>query len=328
MVTQKIKSSALARYLGASITSDSWNFTDLQFALGNLQIDDFSIKYTSNDGSEKTISKQEAVNIWKSYLTPNENVVQPKNINSTNNTQIAVFETKSYSTNFRNPFTKTTTSTTPSTTSDNPLITLLNKYFNLGLISSFTITGITPGESNASAFQITSEALTSLFTVQIVNSNQTFANFAPISRLTSFKGANVINTSNDPNDVNALENEKDNLLVKTFATDDNVLGSSKISDLSSLIYKESALDMFATAAISSSDTGITDTNTDNSLFSIYKNTSASTTSNPSDPISIFMQLLFSIATSTTNEIDFNSCSSTLICGCNISSIIDCKFFSK
>lgn len=310
MVTQKIKSSALARYLGASITSDSWNFTDLQFALGNLQIDDFSIKYTSNDGSEKTISKQEAVNIWKSYLTPNENVVQPKNINSTNNTQIAVFETKSYSTNFRNPFTKTTTttSTTPSTKSDNPLITLLNKYFNLGLISSFTITGITPGESNASAFQITSEALTSLFTVQIVNSNQTFANFAPISRLTSFKGANVINTSNDPNDANALENEKDNLLVKTFATDNNVLGSSKISDLSSLIYKESALDMFATAAISSSDTGITNTNstTDNSLFSIYKNTSASTTSNPSDPISIFMKLLFSIATSTTNEIDFTN----------------------
>ena len=306
MTTQKIKNSALARYLGASISTDSWNFTDLQFALGNLQLDGFSCKYTSNDGTEKTITETEAQNIWKAYLTQYENVVQPKYITSYNNNQIVVFQTKSYSTNFRNPFTKTTNSGTSSTTSDNKLITLLNKYFKLGLMSSFTLTGITPGESNSSAFQITSEALSSLFTVQVVNSNQTFANFAPISRLTTFQGVNVINTSNDPNNQNSLENQKDSLLVKTFATDNNVLGSSKISDLSSLIYKDSALDVFSLAALSSSDTGIADVNstTDNSLFSIYKNTT--TTSNPKDPISIFMKLFLSIASSSNNEIDFSS----------------------
>ncbi len=308
MVTQKIKNSSLARYLGASISSNSWNFTDLQFALGNLQLENNSpIKYTSNDGTQKEITIADAITIWKSYLTPNENVVQPKEMNSTNNNQIAVFETKSYSTSFRNPFTQTTSNIAPFATTDNHLITLLNKYFNLGLISSFSISGITPGESNASAFKITSEALTSLFKVQIVNSNQTFANFAPISRLTSFKGSNIINTSNDPNNTNALDNQKDNLLVKTFETENNILGSSKILDLSSLIYKDSNLDMFGVAAITSSDAGITDINStnDNSLFSIYKSTTTSGTNSKSDPISVFMKLLLTIASSTTNEIVFN-----------------------
>lgn len=304
MVTQKIKNSALSRYLGASISTSSWDYTDLQFALGNTGnlIKFGSVDYISNDGTKQTITEQDAIQIWKSYLTPNENVVQPKNITDSNKNQIAVFETKSYTTNFRNPFTKPTSGST--TSQENQLITLLNKYFKLGLLSSFTITGITPGESKASAFQITSDALTSLFKVQMVNTNQTFQNFAPISRLTSFKGANVVNTSNDPNNANALDNEKDNLLVKTFASDDAVLGSSKISDLSSLIYADSNVNMFSLAAVSSSDTGITDANsiTDNSLFSIYKD--STTTANPKDPISIFMKLLFSIATSTQNTIDF------------------------
>ncbi|MBD5423211.1 MAG: hypothetical protein HDR43_01820 [Mycoplasma sp.] len=320
MVTQQIKSSALARYSGASISTSSWNYVDFTFAntLNPSDTEEYTT-YKDNSGVTQKITKKQAVDIWKSYLTKDVNVVQPKNITSSNNTKIAVFETKSYSTNYRNPIQNQNTSGSTRAT-NNDLITLLNNNFNLGLLSSFTISGITPGESNSSAFGITSDALKSLFTIQNTNSQSSVYNFAPISRITNFKGANLVNTSTDVNSANAIENEKDQLLVKTFESDNSVIGSSKIVETSSLIYADSSLNMFSLTAFSSSDSGITSIDTsssDNSLFSIYKESNNSsqpstkdttTSTNSNNPLSNFIKLLLTISTNTanSNSIDFTS----------------------
>lgn len=287
MTVQKIKNSALARYQGASITTTSWDYTDYDFANTITTDETEYTKYRLNDGTEKIITKKGAVETWKSYLTKGLNVVQPKDIViGSNDKKIAVFETKSYVPTYRN------------TIQNDALINLINNNFKIGLLSSVSIADIKPGSSNGSAFSITKDALKKLFKVQNTNTQDAAANFVPFSQLSNYQGANTINTSNDPNNNDAIQNAKDSLLSKTFNSDDKTMGSSKLSEALSLVYKDSSLDFFALSAFASSSTGITSANDNTSLFSIYGETN-------SDPFKKFLTLLFTITTNN-NQLNFNN----------------------
>lgn len=287
MTVQKIKNSALARYQGASITMTSWDYTDYDFANTTTTDETEYAKYRLNDGTEKVVSKKEAVETWKSYLTKGLNVVQPKDIViGSNDKKIAVFETKSYVPNFRN------------TIQNSTLVDLINNNFKIGLLSSVSIADIKPGSSNGSAFSITKDALKKLFKVQNANTQDAAANFVPYSQLSNYQGANAINTSNDPNNSDAIQNAKDSLLSKTFNSDDKTMGSSKLSEALSLVYKDSALDFFALSAFTSSSTGINSATDNTSLFSIYGETS-------SDPFKKFLTLLFTLTTNN-NQLNFGN----------------------
>lgn len=237
MVGQQIKESALARYRGASISSNSWTEKDYIFAyetiLTNGNGDQKYTEYKDNNNQTQEIKLSDAVNIWKKYLAKDQNVFVPKSTSSSTSDseskKIYVFETKSYSTEFRNPV------------GNDNLINIL-KSFKIGLVSSFDITSITPStELNGSPFVVSQEALISLFKIQ--NSpNSTFTNFIPIANLSKYQGANAINYQSDNSGSlsnNALiQNEKDSLLVNTFNTSEDKisnLGSSKLTDITSLI---------------------------------------------------------------------------------------------
>ena len=300
MINSQIKEASLARYRGASITTESWKFEDFSFANKvNPSNSGEYVSYKDNDDKKQSITEKDAVDVWKSYLTKNQNVVQPKTITDQNNSKLAVFETKSYLTNYRNPI------------ANENLTSTITKNYKLGLVSSFEITGITPGSSNISPFTISSDVLKSLFKAQNPNSSNALANFIPFSRLSSFQGANLVNTSTNENDSNYISNFKDDLLVKTFVTDESLnslLGSSKLVESSSLLTtttssdsdtSSTTLNVFGLAALSSSSTGATSSNSNNkSLFSI----------NSTNPFTEFMKILLSLANSTSNEIDFNNTS--------------------
>lgn len=297
MVNSQIKEASLARYRGASITTGSWKFEDFNFANKiNPSSSGEYVSYTNNNGDKQTLTEQEAVNVWKAYLVKNQNVVQPKTITDQNNSKLAVFETKSYLIDYRNPI------------ANGKLTSTITKNYKLGLVSSFEITGITPGSSNVSPFTITSDVLKSLFKAQNPNSSNATANFIPFSRLSNFQGANLVNTSTNENDSNYISNFKDDLLVKTFVTDEatnSLLGSSKLVESSSLLTTTSSdsdtssttLNVFGLAALSSSSTGATSsTENNNSLFSI----------NSTNPFTEFMKILLSLADSQNNEINLDN----------------------
>lgn len=288
MTVQKIKNSALARYQGASITTTSWDYTDYDFANTNTTDETEYAKYNLNDGTEKSISKKDAVATWKSYLTKGLNVVQPKDIIiGTNDKKIAVFETKSYVPTYRNAIQNDT------------LVNLINNNFKIGLLSSISVADIKPGSSNSSAFSINKDVLKKLFKIQNANTQSAAANFVPYSQLSNYQGASTINTSNDPNHNDAVQNAKDSLLSKTFNADDKTMGSSKLSEALSLVYKDSSIDFFALSAFTSSSTGITSLNDNKSLFSIYSEATNS------DPFKKFLTLLFTITTNN-NQLNFNN----------------------
>lgn len=326
MVSEQIKNSALARYKGVSISQNSWNWIDLNFANrlpSSLDSTNEFVKCKEEqkDGTERDVSltEQEAQRIWKSYLNnieldvngnlsnPGANVVQPKKTDTTDESKkkIVVFETKSYSTEYRNPI------------SNNNLTSLIKNNYKLSLISSFTLTGLTPGEKNASPFIFTSDFLKNLFKVEIKYGNESL--FVPMSRLSNFKGANLINTSRNENNDNTKSNDLDNLLIKKLSGQDTSnLGSSKLVETSSLFTassdsnngsdsnedsgssskstrddssSSSSLNMFYISALTSSSNGYNGTNND--LFSINQN----------NPFSEFMKILFSI--NDRNEIDLS-----------------------
>ena len=302
MVNSKIKEASLARYRGASITTESWKFKDFQFAnKTNPSASGEYASYTDSNGAKQLVTEQEAVDVWKKYLVKNQNVVQPKTITDQNNSKLAVFETKSYLTDYRNPI------------ANEKLTSIITKNYKLGLVSSFEITGIAPGSSNTAAFTITSDVLKSLFKAQNPNSSNATANFIPFSRLSNFQGANLVNTSTDQTNTNYISNFKDDLLVKTFVTDEatnSLLGSSKLVESSSLLTtttssdsesSSTSLNVFGLAALSSSSTGATTSNSNKtSLFSI----------NQTNPFTEFMKILLSLADSTNNEINLDSITST------------------
>ena len=304
MVNSKIKEASLARYRGASITTESWKFKDFQFAnKTNPSASGEYASYTDSNGVKQSVTEQAAVDVWKKYLVKNQNVVQPKNITDQNNSKLAVFETKSYLTDYRNPI------------ANDKLTSIITKNYKLGLVSSFEITGIAPGSSNTAAFTITSDVLKSLFKAQNPNSSNATANFIPFSRLSNFQGANLVNTSTDQANANYISNFKDDLLVKTFVTDEatnSLLGSSKLVESSSLLTtttssdsgsesSSTSLNVFGLAALSSSSTGATTSNSNKtSLFSI----------NQTNPFTEFMKILLSLADSTNNEINLETISTT------------------
>lgn len=294
LTVQQIKNSSLARYQGAAISSNSWDYTDYEFANTiNAGTEEYT-KYISNDGTEKVISKKDAVDIWKAYLTKGLNVVQPKDITPTNNKKIAVFETKSYVTTYRNPI------------QSNNLVDLINNNFKLGLLSSVSIADIKPGEKNADAFNINQDVLKKLFTIQNTNTQEAVANFIPFSQLNKYQGASTINTSTNLNATEAIQNTKDALLSKTFNTEDKTMGSSKVTDALSLVYKDSALDFFGLSAFTSSDNGVSSTTDKSSLFSVYSETGTNgTQTTNTDPISKFMTILFTVV-SNNNQLNLAS----------------------
>lgn len=326
MITSKIKSSALARYTGVSINSTSWTFKDLSFARQDPTIGG-DIEYTTyenNEGEKTKITKSEAIKIWRSYLTDikdnagsiDTSVAANVIVYNNDDSKVAVFESKSYIPSYRNPIT------------NDELLNVLNKNWNFALISSFKIP-ITPGETNISPFTISTETIQNLFKVQNIASTTT-GNFVAMSQISHFKGANEINTSLTDISPSKLANIKDQMLINTFAstsssedssttrdssssedssTTSKNLGSSKLtttinllkstqsSDSSSSSSESTTIDMFNVAALMSSDTGATSsTSLSDSIYSI----------NQSNPFEIFMKLLFTIATSSSNTIDFSS----------------------
>ena len=289
MVTQQIKSSALARFKGASITTSNWNYKDYQFANNEPTSNEIYCSYKNNKGEEIQITKSQAQQVWRAYLTPNQNAVLPKNIEpNVNDTKVAVFETKSYSVDYRNPL------------ANDSLINLIGSNFNLGLTSSFTLSGLAAGGSPESPFSISSDFIKNLFKVQNQNEYDQTSNFIAISQLSKFKGANCVSTSTDENDSNVVQNNKDNLLLKTFNSDaKDDLATSKIAEISSMLAasdssssstqsddsssSSSSINMLTLSALTSSLTGATSLDS-TELFSI----------NTTNPFDIFMKIIFAL----------------------------------
>ncbi len=308
MVVQQIKTSALARYNGVSVSKDSWDFTDYNFAngfgttAGNQ--DSTFVTYTNNVGKQVQLKRSDAVAAWKAYLNSDDwsNTL----VQGSDREKVTVMETKSYSTDYRNPLINSN------------LFNLLNNNFKFSLLSSFTLSGLTPGTSVGSSFVITNDFLTNLFkgsTQYNINVNEYFI---PFSQLSKFQGANAINTKPGNTDTDVYrQNKNDELLVQVFNADDKVIGSSKFVESSTLMSasdsssddssssedsssdsdssSSSTLNMLNIAALLSSDQGATSLTTPTGeVFSINK----------TNPFSTFMKLLFTIDAS--NNIDLSS----------------------
>ena len=311
MVSEKIKTASLSRYNGVSIQTSNWTATDLNFA--NTPSPSSTETYTTykdNEGKEKQITVKEAVDIWSAYLTQvkvlssgdaddsvGANVITYKDSNE----KIAVFESKSYCVDYRNPL------------RNDRLLNIMNSNFKFGLVSSFSL-GISLGESNSLAFSINLDTLKKFFSVK--EERGVIDKFVPFSQISNFKGATTISTSNDnKSNANYIQNSKDALLIKTFSEDSSsTLGSSKIVRTNTLISSsnsssssdssdssssssDSSINMVNLSALLSSDAGITSLDPSNSLFSISE----------INPLTTFANILMNINVST-NAIDFTSAS--------------------
>lgn len=298
MVVQQIKSSALARYQGAEIKTDVWDYTDYDFATNGQTTSSWDkIEYTNDQDKKSEITKAEAQTIWKAYINKDSNAKVPYNPNTENNTKVAVLETKSYCIEWRNPVNQQN-------------VDVLSKYYNFALSSSITLSTIKPGSTNADPFAIDADALKALLTINIENNiNNITNNFIPISQISSFKGANSIcttavadaNISQDKDPF--IQNVKDKVLQKSIGgSDTQDLGSSKFINLNNYLTSSTeessstTVDMFRLMAFTSGDTGATSPTDYNQIFSIKKQ----------NPIKVFMDLLFTIKNSSTHKIDFQA----------------------
>lgn len=307
MVSNKIKSGALARFSETSIQTTNWTYKDLEFARENPIDTNIWVTWKNSEGIKKSLTRKEASKIWRMYLidikedasgiidtSVNGNVRVYKNDKS----KIAVFENKSFIPKYRNPL------------NSNELIDLLNKNWNFGLISSFTFP-ITPGESNTQPFSFDKSNFLKLFTIQNLASS-TAGNFVPFSQLSKFQGANNVNGSLL---VQNIDQAKDQMLINTFnsssndssdsdssSSSNNNLGTSKLLSTTDLLKasssddssdsssdSDSSLNMFYIAALSATNAGASSTDPSQTLFSI----------NQTNPFTTFMEIFLSLASNAT-----------------------------
>ena len=289
MKTQAIKQPALARFESASISTDLWTVSDLTVTNEN------EIKYTDNAGKEQTIAPNTVS--FANYLTP-KNTMRPNMLTTSNQTVLAVFETKSYIPQYRVPNTM--------------LSSVLSSFYKTATISSATL-GITPGSENGAAFSITTDVLKNLFKVtNIQSAGAPVNNFVPINQISSFQGASNTNTIGTSD--YELSKTKDKYFIQALAGDvatetdtSKVLGSTTLKTIAELLTSSSSSDSSSNSS-SSSDSSSDSSSTDitanfniaalGSLGSKYSTTNSANyqlyEAKDLNPITTFLELLFSI----------------------------------
>ena len=290
LTKNKAKDAAFARFNTAEINITSWTKADL-----SLQAQQ-NIIYKDDAGDEQSIpagTRLFSPDILgnKNFLNDNgDNVAVPTKVNPStpaSEVKIAVYQTKSYVLEERNPL--------------NRLPDLYNQYFKSANISSVSIPLVQNVENTELELTITPSMLTNLFTMSRTTSGQ---QVVPFNTISNFMGANTSSTRQDIdktilNTVLTAAPETETPPTRIDATTGSQLGSSKVTSLATLIKsEENELRSFHVAAISATETPTKD----NGLFKI-KN---------ANPIDIFLdKILFmdptiaaSVSKNITNLITF------------------------
>lgn len=313
MTTVAIKEPALARFKSAEINTTQWTASDLAWTPSK------EITYIDVNNQSQTVTVDQAKQFISSFLKINENAMNWSNPSIENRNKLVVFQTKSYIPQYRVP---------------NALLSeVLPNFYNSAVISSFDL-AIKPGTNNFSAFTFDNSVITNLFkiTTNPISSLVTPNGFAAITQISNFKGALSSWTSTD----NGSSQQQTTLNDKQIANDAqliiNLSGSDEESDASKTV-GSSKLKILGDFFTSSSDNSGSSSTKDSSsssdsnsstdatknaanLVALTSDGSSYITSPPApnpnptvddfqlfkarkqNPITTFLNLLFSIDTST------------------------------
>lgn len=267
----KAKDAAFARFNTAEINTTSW--TQADFSLQAKQ----NIVYKNDEGIEQTIPAGTQL-FASTFLNVNgNNVAIPSErdpIAPSSEIKIAVYQTKSYVLQERNPL--------------NRLPNLYNEYFKSANISSVSLPFVQNSENSELELTITPELLINLFTMSRTESGELIT---PFNTISNFEGASTLSTRQDKdktiiNTLSQSSSETAEASTRKPATTGSQLGSSKVTSLATLIKgEENELRAFHAAAISAMKTP---TLVDG-LFKIKE----------ANPINIFLESILKL-TSTSN----------------------------
>ncbi|MGL5205594.1 MAG: HinT-interacting membrane complex protein P80 [Metamycoplasmataceae bacterium] len=248
LTKNKVKDAAFARFNTAEINTTSWTQADL-----SLQAKQ-NITYKNDAGEEKTIPAGTQM-FSTSFLNPNGgNIAIPSDrdpVTPSSEIKIAVYQTKSYVLEQRNPL--------------NRLPQLYNDYFKSANISSVAIPFLQNEDNSEFELSVTQDLLINLFTISRAENGDLVI---PFNTISNFKGANTssntIRRDYDKTIINTLtQSSSETISTRKPATTGSSLGSSQVTPLSTLIKsEENEARAFHVAAISA----MTDPTPDVGLF--------------------------------------------------------------
>ncbi|MGL5733033.1 MAG: HinT-interacting membrane complex protein P80 [Metamycoplasmataceae bacterium] len=236
LTKNKVKDAAFARFNTAEVNTTSWTQADLSLQARQ------NITYKDDAGDEQIIPAGTQM-FSSSFLNPNgNNIAIPSDrdpVAPSSEIKIAVYQTKSYILEERNPLDR--------------LPNLYNDYFKSANISSVAIPFLQNTNNSEFELVVTQDLLINLFTVSRAENGDLVI---PFNTISNFKGANTSSTSKridyDKTNINTLtQSSSDTISTRKPATTGSNLGSSKVSPLSTLIKsEENEARAFNVAAIS------------------------------------------------------------------------------
>ncbi|MGL5617501.1 MAG: HinT-interacting membrane complex protein P80 [Metamycoplasmataceae bacterium] len=236
LTKNKVKDAAFARFNTAEVNTTSWTQADLSLQARH------NITYKNDAGEVKTIPAGTQM-FSSSFLKPNgNNIATPSNrdpVIPSSEVKIAVYQTKSYVLDERNPLGR--------------LPNLYNDYFKSANISSVAIPFLQNENNSEFELVVTQDLLINLFTVSRAECGDLVI---PFNTISNFKGANTSSTPKridyDKTNINTLtQSSSDTISTRKPATTGSNLGSSKVLPLSTLIKsEENEARAFHVAAIS------------------------------------------------------------------------------
>ncbi|MGL5592220.1 MAG: HinT-interacting membrane complex protein P80 [Metamycoplasmataceae bacterium] len=276
LTKNKVKDAAFARFNTAEINTTSWTQADLSLQARQ------NITYKNDAGEEKIIPAGTQM-FSSTFLDPNgDNIAIPSDrdpVVPSSEVKIAVYQTKSYVLEERNPLGR--------------LPNLYNDYFKSVNISSVAIPFLQNESNSEFELSVTQDLLISLFTISRAENGDLVI---PFNTISNFKGANTSSVLDkdstrrayDKANINTLSqssSDSETLSTRKPATTGSNLGSSQVSPLSTLIKsEENEARAFHVAAISA----MTNPTADVGLFKAKE----------FNPINKFLESILTMTTST------------------------------